>query len=80
MAFARRQCILRRLSLDKEPFHATAAGSGRWKLTIPAAKGPASVIEGRYTDVKAQKDGKWVYIVDHASVPLPPPPAAGKGK
>lgn len=55
-------------------------GSGRWKLTIPAAKGPATVIEGRYTDVKAQKDGKWVYIVDHASVPLPPPPGAGKGK
>jgi ketosteroid isomerase-like protein len=53
-------------------------GSGRWKLTIPAAKGPAAVVEGRYTDVKAQKDGRWVYLVDHASVPLPP--GAGKGK
>ena len=30
---------------------------------------------GRYTDVKAQRDGKWVYIIDHASVPLPPPSA-----
>jgi hypothetical protein len=29
--------------------------------------------------VKALKDGKWVYIIDHASVPLPPPPDA-KGK
>ena len=55
-------------------------GSGNWKLTIPAAKGPATVIEGRFSDVKAQKDGKWVYVIDHASVPLPPPPGAGKGK
>lgn len=55
-------------------------GYGTFRLTIPAAKGPATVLEGRFSDVKAQKDGKWVYIIDHASVPLPPPPAAGKGK
>lgn len=55
-------------------------GYGNWKMTIPAAKGPATVLEGRFSDVKAQKDGKWVYIIDHASVPLPPPPDAGKGK
>ena len=23
----------------------------------------------------ASPDGKWVYVMDHASVPLPPPPA-----
>jgi uncharacterized protein (TIGR02246 family) len=55
-------------------------GHGNWKMTIPAAKGPATVIEGRFSDVKALKDGKWVYIIDHASVPLPPPPPEGKGK
>jgi ketosteroid isomerase-like protein len=53
-------------------------GSGLWKLTIPAAKGPATVLEGRYSDVKAQKDGKWVFVSDHASVPLPPPPTPAK--
>jgi ketosteroid isomerase-like protein len=50
-------------------------GWGRWRMTIPAPKGPAMVLEGRFTDVKAQKDGKWVYLADHASVPLPPDPA-----
>jgi len=28
---------------------------------------------GRYTDVKALRDGKWVYITDHASVPAVAP-------
>lgn len=48
-------------------------GSGTWKLTIPIPGAP-QVIEGRYTDVKMMHDGKWVYVMDHASVPLPPPP------
>ena len=53
-------------------------GWGHWKVTAPAPKGPAQVIEGRYSDVKALRDGKWVYLMDHASAPLaapaPPPP------
>jgi ketosteroid isomerase-like protein len=49
-------------------------GWGTWRLTIPAKPKP-QVIEGRYTDVKAMKDGKMVYLMDHGSVPLPPPPA-----
>ena len=52
-------------------------GSGTWKLTIPAKPKP-QVLEGRYPDVKAMRDGKWVYVMDHASVPLPPPPAGKK--
>jgi ketosteroid isomerase-like protein len=51
----------------------TVIGWGRWRMTIP---GPTpTVMEGRYSDVKAMKDGRMVYIIDHASVPLPPPPA-----
>jgi ketosteroid isomerase-like protein len=49
-------------------------GWGTWKLTIPAQPTP-QVLEGRYSDVKAERDGKWVFLMDHASVPLPPPPA-----
>lgn len=53
-------------------------GWGTWKMTIP---GPTPIVmEGRYTDAKAMRDGKWVYLMDHASVPLPPPPAAGAAK
>ena len=68
------------LESRNEPHGTVVLGTGRWRLTIPAAKGPATVVEGRYSDLKAQKDGRWVYIMDHASVPLPPPPAAGKAK
>ncbi len=45
-------------------------GSGSWTLTLPDSAG--TKMNGRYTDVKTKKDGKWVYIMDHASVPLPP--------
>ena len=53
-------------------------GWGTFRMTVPTPGGP-QVIEGRYTDVKMMHDGKWVYVMDHASVPLPPaPPAPAK--
>jgi ketosteroid isomerase-like protein len=61
-------------------FGETVLGSGTWKATIPAAQGAPQVMEGRYSDVKAFRDGKWVYVMDHASVPLPPPPPAPANK
>ena len=45
-------------------------GWGKWLITLPDSAG--TQIRGRYTDVKAKRDGKWVYILDHGSVPLPP--------
>lgn len=48
---------------------------GLWRITMPGPDGKPVSIEGRYSDVKAKRDGKWVYILDHASAPLPPPPA-----
>lgn len=48
-------------------------GWGTWKMTIPTPVGP-QVVEGRYTDAKMLHDGKWVYVMDHASVPVPPAP------
>ena len=48
-------------------------GWGTFKMTIPTPGGP-QVVEGRFTDVKMMHDGKWVYVMDHASVPVPPPP------
>jgi ketosteroid isomerase-like protein len=45
-------------------------GMGKWRYSIPD---PPMEIIGRYTDVKAKKDGKWVYTHDHASMPMPPP-------
>ncbi|MBM3815204.1 MAG: DUF4440 domain-containing protein [Acidimicrobiia bacterium] len=51
-------------------------GSGLFKITIPGPGGKPMEMAGRFSDVKAERDGKWVYIMDHGSVPLPPPPAA----
>jgi len=47
-------------------------GWGLWRMTMPGPEGEPVVMEGRYSDVKAERDGKWVYILDHASVPMPP--------
>ncbi|MBW3565700.1 MAG: nuclear transport factor 2 family protein [Acidobacteria bacterium] len=47
-------------------------GYGKWRLTVPGPDGSTTEIIGRHTDVKAIRDGRWVYLIDHASVPLPP--------
>jgi ketosteroid isomerase-like protein len=44
--------------------------NGLWKMTFPDNK----EMRGRYTAVMADKDGKWVFVLDHPSVPLPPEP------
>lgn len=50
--------------------HVIAWGSFRMNV------GGGVVLEGRTTEVLAERDGRWVYVIDHASVPLPPPPGA----
>jgi ketosteroid isomerase-like protein len=47
---------------------------GYFDLTMPGPDGSSTTMNGRFTDLKAERDGKWVYVHDHASVPLPPPP------
>ena len=52
-----------------------ATGWGRFSMTFqPKAGGAPVTMEGRFTEVMVKKDGKWLYAVDHASAPLPPPP------
>ena len=46
----------------------TSTAWGRFSLTLaPKAGGEAAVMQGRFTEVAEQRDGRWVYIVDHAS-------------
>ena len=53
----------------------TSIGWGRFSMTFqPKAGGAPATLEGRFTDVAVKKGGKWHYILDHASAPLPPPP------
>jgi ketosteroid isomerase-like protein len=39
----------------------------------PVGGGEPEVMSGRYTDASRNIDGKWRYVMDHASMPLPPP-------
>jgi uncharacterized protein (TIGR02246 family) len=48
---------------------------GRGELTLaPKAGGPATAFEVRFTAIAVKRAGKWLYLVDHASAPMPPPP------
>ena len=49
-----------------------AAAWGLFTITaVPVGGGDAVVIKGRYMDVAKNFDGNWLYIADHASVPVP---------
>ena len=47
---------------------------GNFSITLGTPDGKETKLEGRFTSISGMKDGKWVYILDHASAPLPPPP------
>jgi uncharacterized protein (TIGR02246 family) len=40
-------------------------------LAQPAEGGDAVEMKGRYMDVARNVDGAWLYVADHASMPLP---------
>jgi hypothetical protein len=46
-------------------------GWGEWTLTLPSGGGGPATMQGRYLDIKGVRNGKWVYLYDHASVPMP---------
>ena len=47
-------------------------GWGKFRLTTLPSIGPEVTIDGRYLEVIEKKNGEWVYVLDHASVPMPP--------
>ncbi|MCI0415602.1 nuclear transport factor 2 family protein [bacterium] len=50
---------------------------GRYSVTlVPKAGGEPIQMEGRFSDTSRKINGKWLYIVDHASMNPPPPPPA----
>lgn len=52
----------------------TAIAWGQFTLTlIPKAGGDPVQMQGRVTEVCKKIGGKWLYVIDHASVPMPPP-------
>jgi uncharacterized protein (TIGR02246 family) len=52
----------------------TSTAWGRFSLTIaPKAGGDAVTMTGRFTEVAERRNGRWVYVVDHASADPPKP-------
>lgn len=50
---------------------------GEGSLTLkPKTGGEPQTLKIRFTSIAARRGGKWLYIVDHASAPLPPAPPA----
>lgn len=50
-----------------------AVGWGLWRIVFtPREGGEQAVKEGRYMDMSRKTDEGWRYVVDHASVRLPP--------
>ncbi len=56
--------------------------NGRWELATKAPDGTRAVAVVRTTEVLKETAGKWRYVLDHASIGVPPPaaasPAAGR--
>lgn len=42
---------------------------GKWRTRMVSSNGQSSTLEGRGMGVVAKRDGKWVYVLDHTSVP-----------
>lgn len=50
-----------------------AVAWGLFHMTVtPKEGGEPEAMHGRYMDVARNFDGKWLYVADHASMPLPP--------
>lgn len=62
-------------STNNIPFSDGVAGYGTYRWVKPVEGGSPIVMEGRYSDIKAYKDGKMLIIHDHSSMPMAPPPA-----
>ena len=60
------------LDTHMETFGDTAAAWGLFVMMVePAAGGEPIEMRGRFMDVAKNFDGNWLYIADHASVPVP---------
>lgn len=53
---------------------------GLWRTRMTLADGQSTSMDGRGMGVAAKRDGKWVYILDHASVPYGVQPKVAGGK
>ncbi len=49
---------------------------GRWRMVVPGEAGKTETMQIRTTEIIKKQGGRTLYVVDHASVGLPPAPGA----
>ena len=54
------------------------ANVGHWKQSFTTPGGTRQSVEVRTSEVLQKTDGKWLYLIDHASVGAPPPRAPAR--
>ena len=63
------QSVLEYFDSHNAPVGEVVIGWGQWKITTPTAAGESRILQGNYSNVKALRDGNWVFLMDHASIP-----------
>jgi hypothetical protein len=59
------------------------ANVGQWEQTVIGPDGQSATYQVRTTEILKRQGGVLVYVVDHASIGLPPPPppaTTGEGR
>ena len=51
---------------------------GMWDSTVPGPDGKPMTARVRTTELIHKSHGKWRYVIDHASIGVPPPPPPAK--
>ena len=51
---------------------------GHWEQSFTSPAGKPTTVDVRTSEVLVKTDGKWLYLVDHASVGMAPPKPAAK--
>lgn len=70
--------VVREAALEQDHLEVHGDTAVAWGLFVitaePVGGGEPVELRGRYMDVARLLDGRWLYVADHASMPLPPPP------
>ncbi len=64
---------VRLVDTSMESLGETAVSWGLFRMLVQTVDGGEEIeLHGRFTDVAKLVRGRWLYVADHASVPLPP--------
>src|SRR5262249_50201337 len=69
-----KDAVIEPKSLTAIPLDEThIADVGRWEDSVTRPDGKRVTFQVRTSEILVKRDGRWLYLVDHASIGLPPP-------